>query len=280
MSILYEVMDFLLPFPMFRYAFMKNALLAILLIAPLLGLLGTMTVNNRMAFFSDALGHSALTGMALGVALGAEDTLLCLIGFGVFLALVITRVQRSRTASRDTIIGVFSSVSIALGLVILSHGGNFAAYSATLTGDILSITPREILYLAVMLVAVLVLWRIFYNQLLLVSLNGPLAASRGVKVQAVEYGFVCIVAVAVMLSVRAVGVLMINSLLVLPAAASRNITCSSRGYQALSLGLAAGCGLAGLLLSYALDTSAAATIVLLLTVSFGLTWCLGRLRNR
>ncbi|MGI6316017.1 MAG: metal ABC transporter permease [Christensenellales bacterium] len=280
MSLIYEIMDYLLPFSMFRYAFMKNALLAILLITPLLGLLGTMTVNNRMAFFSDALGHSALTGIALGVSLGVEDTLLCLLGFGVFLALVITRVQRSGTASKDTIIGVFSSVSVALGLVVLSRGGNFSAYSAALTGDILSITPREIFYLAIMLITVSVLWRIFYNRLLLVSLNASLAASRGIHVQALEYGFVCVVAVAVMLSVRAVGVLMINSLLVLPAAASRNITRSSRGYQALSLVLAVGCGLAGLLLSYALDTSAAAAIVLLLAICFGITWLLNRLRNR
>ncbi len=104
---------------------MKNAFVAILLITPLLGVLGTMAVNNKMAFFSDALGHSALTGVALGVLLGIQNDLISMIAFGVLLALVITRVKSAKTASADTVISVFSSTAIALGLVILSAGADF-----------------------------------------------------------------------------------------------------------------------------------------------------------
>ena len=123
MTVIYQILETVLPFSWLDYNFMKNAFVAILLITPLLGVLGTMAVNNKMAFFSDALGHSALTGVALGVLLGIQNDLISMIAFGVLLALVITRVKSAKTASADTVISVFSSTAIALGLVILSAGG-------------------------------------------------------------------------------------------------------------------------------------------------------------
>ena len=141
MNVIYQILDAILPFSWLDYHFMKNAFVAVLLITPLLGMLGTMAVNNKMAFFSDALGHSALTGVALGVLLGIQNDLISMIAFGVLLALVITRVKSAKTASADTVISVFSSTAIALGLVILSAGGGFSKYSQYLIGDILSITP-------------------------------------------------------------------------------------------------------------------------------------------
>ena len=129
MTVIYQILETVLPFSWLDYNFMKNAFVAILLITPLLGVLGTMAVNNKMAFFSDALGHSALTGVALGVLLGIQNDLISMIAFGVLLALVITRVKSAKTASADTVISVFSSTAIALGLVILSAGGGFSKYS-------------------------------------------------------------------------------------------------------------------------------------------------------
>ena len=119
METVYRVMDALLPFELFRYAFMKNALLALLLLTPLLALLGTMAVNQRMAFFSDALGHSALAGLGLGVLLGLSNVTLILVLFGILWAVLITRINRTGSASSDTTISVFSSAGIALGLLIL-----------------------------------------------------------------------------------------------------------------------------------------------------------------
>lgn len=170
--------------------------------------------------------------MALGVLLGIQNDLISMIAFGVLLALVITRVKSAKTASADTVISVFSSTAIALGLVILSAGGGFSKYSQYLIGDILSITPREILLLAITLVIVILIWGIIYNRLLLLSINTDLAASRGVKTAVVENIFVVLVAVVVMLSIKWVGVLLINSLLILPAAAARNLARSSRQYSA------------------------------------------------
>ena len=147
MTALYSLLDTLLPFSWLSYNFMKNALLAVILITPLLGLLGTMAVNNKMAFFSDALGHSALTGIAVGVLLGIGNEYISLIAFGILMALIVTRVKNTLRSSADTVIGVFSSTAVALGLVILSYGGGFSKYSAFLIGDILSVTSGELLAL-------------------------------------------------------------------------------------------------------------------------------------
>ena len=129
METVYRVMDALLPFELFRYAFMKNALLALLLLTPLLALLGTMAVNQRMAFFSDALGHSALAGLGLGVLLELSNVTLILVLFGILWAVLITRINRTGSASSDTTISVFSSAGIALGLLILSGSGQYNKYN-------------------------------------------------------------------------------------------------------------------------------------------------------
>ena len=134
-----------------QYGFMRNAFFAVLLIMPLFALLGTMVVNNGMAFFSDALGHSALTGVGIGVLLGLSEYSIAIIAFAIVFALLMNRIRHSRLSSTDTVIGVFSSCGVALGLVILSRGGGFAQYQSLLIGDILSITERELVLLAVTL---------------------------------------------------------------------------------------------------------------------------------
>ncbi|MBQ2461854.1 MAG: metal ABC transporter permease, partial [Clostridia bacterium] len=127
---IYSLMDVLLPFPSLQFSFMKNAFLAILLLTPLLGLLGTMAVNQQMAFFSDALGHSALTGIGLGMILGVGNDLVSMLVFGVIWAVLIGLIKHTGSASADTVISVFSSTSVAAGLLILSRGGGFAKYSS------------------------------------------------------------------------------------------------------------------------------------------------------
>ena len=264
---------------MFQYDFMRNAFLAAILIAPLFALLGTMAVNNKMAFFSDALGHSAFTGIGLGVLLGMDNPLLATLAFGIFLGLVITKVKSANMVSSDTVISVFSSAAMALGIVILSASGGFAKYSSYLIGDILTVGRTDLITIAVVLVAAYALWAVLYNQLLLLSVNRSLAASRGVKVMLVENIFVMMVAVAVMDSIRWVGILMINSLLILPAAAARNITSTARSYHwtATVFGLVS--SVAGLGISYTFGTSAGATMVLTAALLFFITYFVGKARK-
>ena len=262
MNAIYSVIDFLLPFEAFQWTFMKNALLALLLLTPLLALLGTMAVNQQMAFFSDALGHSALTGIGLGVVLGVSSDLLAMLVFGIAWALLICRIKQTGAASTDTVISVFSSTSVAAGLLILSRGGGFAKYSTLLVGDVLAVTPADLLWLLLALVVGVILWAVMYNQLLLGSVNASLARTRGVRVRLVECAFVVLVAVAVMLSIKWVGVMLINALLILPAAAARNVARSSRQHAVISVLIALVCGFAGLVCSYAWDTTVGAAIVL------------------
>lgn len=276
MNVIYNIIDTILPFSFLEYNFMKNAFLAVLLITPLFGMLGTMAVNNKMAFFSDALGHSAMTGIALGVLLGIDNELISMVAFGVLLALAITKVKSANVVSSDTVISVFSSTAMAFGLVILSIGGGFSKYSQYLIGDILSITPTELAYLAVTLVAVTVVWGLIYNKLLLLSINADLASSRGVKTVVVENVFVVLVAVVVMLSIKWIGVLLINSLLILPAASARNVSRNSKQYLSCSVLFAMVSGIAGLIASYAFNTSAGASIVLVSAMIFFLTYLLRR----
>ncbi len=271
METIYGIMEAILPRDAFRFDFMKNALLAVLLLTPMLGLLGTMAVNHQMAFFSDALGHSALTGIGLGIVLGLHNDLLAMLVFGVVWAVMICLIKQSGSASADTIISVFSSTSVAAGLLILARGGQFARYSSLLIGDILAVTPQDLLYLLLALIFTLGLWIVLYNALLMTSVDPFLARSRGIPTRLIECGFVVLVALAVMLSIRWVGVMLINALLILPAAAGRNLARTSRQHAAWTVGIALLSGLTGLTASYYLDTSAGATIVLVTAVFYAIS---------
>ena len=279
MDTIYSILGAVLPLEAYQYSFMKNALLAILLLTPLLGLLGTMAVNHQMAFFSDALGHSALTGIGLGILLGLRSDLVAMLIFGVIWAILICVIKQSGSASADTVISVFSSTSVAAGLLILARGGKFAKYSALLIGDILAVTPGDLLWLLLALAVTLVFWALLYNSLLLTSVDSFLARSRGVKTRLVEIAFVVMVAVAVMLSIRWVGVMLINALLILPAAAGRNIARSARQHAAWSVVIALFSGLAGLTLSYYLDTSAGASIVLVSALCYAISLAVRSVRK-
>lgn len=279
MTGIYHIMDMLLPFDWASHIFMKNALLGVILVTPIFGLLGTMVVNNRMAFFSDAIGHSALTGIAIGVLLGFGQPLWSMIVFSVLLALAIMAVKKANTASTDTIIGVFSSTAVALGIVLLSRSGGFTKYSSYLIGDLLSISSTDLIMLCVTFVVVIVLWFILFNKLLVVSVNPSLAHSRGIRVNLYETVFSVVTAVVVTISIQWVGVLIISSLLVLPAAAARNVAGNMRRYHFFSVIFALSSGIAGLIASYYWDTASGATIVLLIAMIFAVTFAFKRIRR-
>ncbi len=276
MNVIYSFIDTLLPFEWTEFSYMKNALLAILLITPLFGLVGTMIVNNKMSFFSDALGHSALTGIAIGVLMGVDNYLISMLGFALLFALCISAVMNSGTSSADTIIGVFSSTGLALGIVLLSASGGFAKYSGYLIGDILTVQPVEIAMLALILAAVVVIWILFFNKFMLTSINVDLAASKGIRIQLVEKMFVIIVAVIVTITIKWVGVLIINSLLVLPAAAARNMAKSMRSYHFIAIGISLFSGVSGLITSYYTGTAAGGTIVLIAAAIFFASFIVNR----
>ena len=271
MDIIYSAMNALLPFEWASHTFMKNAFLAILLVTPLFGLLSTMVVSNRMAFFSDSLGHGAFTGIAIGVLFGSVSPLLSLLVFSVLFALFITYIKTKSTASTDTIIGVFSSTAIALGLMIMSYGGGFNKFSAFLIGDVLSITEDDLQALVIVFVLVAAAWALLFNRLLVLSINSSFARSRGISTFWAEGLFAAILAVVVSISIQWVGILIINALLVLPAAAARNVTGNVKQYHVVSVLIALLSGFTGLILAYYFNMAAGATIVVLSAVVFFVT---------
>ena len=255
-----------------QFAFMRNALLAIVISAPILALLGTMVVNKKMAFFSDAIGHSALCGIAVGVLFGFTNRSVSMVIFAVFFSVLLNFVKDRTTYGADTIISVFASASMSLGLVLLSAGGNFNKYSSYLVGDILSITGSEITSLAVCLVLVAVFWIFSYNRLCADNLNRSLARSKGINGKVYDYVFSAFLSVVIMFSIRWIGILLINSLIILPAASSRNVARNSRVYHLLSVIFSLFCGVGGLIVSYYFGAPSGPVIVLSLGAVFFITF--------
>ena len=278
MSIWYWVCE-AIPLEMLRWDFMRNALLALLLMAPLFGLLSTMIVTGRMSFFSDALGHSAFTGIALGCIFGMTMPIYAAVIFSVLFALLFSFVRSRSNQAADTLIGVFSSSAVALGIFVATlGGGSFTKYNKYLIGDILSVTPAEIGLLALVLLIVLIFWVLSVNRLTLTAIHPQLASSRGIPVGLSQTLFTVAIAVVVTLTISSVGLLILNSLLVLPGAAARNVAKNLKQYHGFSVLFALLAGLGGLAVSYYSGCSAGAAISLLLALIFAVTFPLRKMR--
>lgn len=279
MDVIYNIIETIIPFDFMDYVFMKNAFLAILLISPIFAILGTMIVNNKMAFFSDALGHSALTGIAIGTLLGITNMNISMIIFAVIFALLLNFIKNKTTYGADTIISVFSSIAIALGLAILAQSGNFNNYSSYLIGDILSISQNEILYLAIAFVLILVFWILMFNKINAVSINPTLAKTKGINAKVIDNVFAVIIAIMVMISIRWIGILLINSMMILPAASSRNIAKNMRSYYAYAVAFALVSGISGLIVSYFVNIPTGPMIVIVSGIIYFITFALKKVRN-
>ena len=258
------------------YDFMRNALLAVVIITPLFGIMGTMIVNKKMAYFSDALGHSALTGIAVGVVCGMKDTTISMVIFAIIFSLLLNKIGSLNTASTDTIISVFSSCSVAIGLAILSRGGNFSKYSSILVGDILSISHREIIYLILIFIVTILFWLISFNKLNAICIHQAVAKSKAIQVSLLNNLFAVLVALIVMLSIKWVGILIINALLILPAASSRNISENMREYHLFSIIFSLFSGILGLVVSYYTNVATGPMIVIIASVIYFSTLIYGR----
>lgn len=268
MQLWYAFCD-LLPIEFLHWTFMKNALLAVLLMAPLFGLLSTMIVTGRMSFFSDALGHSAFTGIAIGCICGVAAPTWVAVIFSVVFALLFSFVRSRSNHTADTLIGVFSSTAVALGIFIATLGGDsFTKYNKYLIGDILSVTPGEIGMLALVLVAAVVFWVLCSNRLTLTAIHPQLASSRGIPTGLTQTIFTVFIAVVVTLAISWVGLLILNSLLILPGASARNVAKNLKQYHLFSVLFAVFAAVAGLMISYYFGASAGAAISLILALVF------------
>ena len=246
MNLWYTLCD-ALPWEMLHWSFMKNAFLAVVLMAPLFALTSTMIVTGKMSFFSDALGHSAFTGIAIGAICGISSPTWVAVIFAIVFALLFSYVRSRSNHTADTLIGVFSSTAIALGIFTATlGGGSFTKYNKYLIGDILSVTGAEIGMLAIVLVVVVIFWLILSNKIMLTSIHPQLASSRGISIHITQTLFTTAIAVVVTLAISWVGLLILNSLLVLPGATSRNVAKNLKQYNLFSVLIALISGIAGL----------------------------------
>lgn len=268
MDALYELIETLLPFAWLQDDFMKRALITVILIAPLCAAMGVMVVNFRMAFFSDAISHSAFTGVALGMLMGISPDF-TLIVFGVLVGVGIISVRQKSTLSVDTVIGVFFSFTVALGIVIISMKRNLTTgLHAYLFGDVLTVSGFEILGILALFLVCLAFFFFYFNDLFLLGINERLAKSQGVRVRLLEYVYAFLLALVVTVSIRVVGLLLVTAMLVVPAAAGRNMARSVKGMFWWSVGISLVAGVAGLVTSYHYNPPAGATIILIASAIF------------
>ncbi|HOB75656.1 MAG TPA: metal ABC transporter permease [Phycisphaerae bacterium] len=274
-----------LPFEWAQQTFMVRALIECLLLAPICAVMGVKVVNFRMAFFSDAISHSAFAGVAIGLLLNEFFSLpgddpfyprLSLIGFGLLVGLGIALVRRRTSLSNDTVIGVFFSAVVALGIAIVtSSGSRTADFQRYLYGDILTLDAADLGLTALLAGVVLVFAGLGFNSMLMLGLNAELAHSRGIRVRLYDYLFAVVLALVVTVSIRTAGILLVTALLVVPAAAARNVAANAGGMLrwAIVFGLAS--AISGTLASYSPylhNMSTGAAIVLTAALLFALSF--------
>jgi zinc transport system permease protein len=272
---LYTWLQAWVPFEWAQFAFVWRAILAMLIIAPLCAALGVHVVNFRMAFFSDAISHSTFTGVALGVLWGINP-LVTLIGFGILAGLSITLVKDRSDLSSDTVISVILSATVAIGITVLYAQKETRNLEAYLYGAVLAISDTELLLLLVIGILVFIIMGFLFNRLFLISLNHHLAASRGISVRILEYGFSLILAVVVTFSIRAIGLFLVTAMLVVPSATARNLAKGLSGLFWAAMVCAMISGITGILLSFYWDAPAGATAILVGCFLFFSTWIKAR----
>lgn len=280
MTFIYDWLGYL-PFDCLEPRFMRQALLGLLLLTPMTAMLGIHVLNFRMAFFSDAVGHSAFAGLAIGLILGAPPQIAVLV-FGVLIGLFIMAVQRKSGLSADASIGIVFSAVVAFGLAVVSRAPSLAReIQQYLYGDILTVTHQEIAFLAILLGCLCVFEYLGWNKMLALALSPSLAKVEGISTGFWQYLFAAILALTVMFCVRAVGVLLVTALLVVPAASARNFARNMAGVFWWAIIVAMSSGAAGLLLSAQewLATASGATVILVACLWFALSVAFARWRG-
>ena len=227
--------------------FMQRALLGGLLTGALGGLLGSFAVLRQLSFFSDALGHSALLGISLGILLGVNPTLV-LIPFAVLFALLVNQLVSRSGLPADALLNIVYSTSLAFAVVALSLVETYrGGIQQLLFGDILGISWSDLLVIAVLLLGALLYLALSLRAQVLLTLNSDLAGAFGVGASRHRLAFIVLLAVVVAVSIKAVGVLLISAFVVIPACAGRLVSRHFPLYALISAGLGGGCALLGLL---------------------------------
>lgn len=260
--------------------FFLRALLGGLAIALMCAVLGVFVVMRRMSFLADALAHGSLAGIALGFLLGIEPIIVATVT-SILIALGMAWLERRSKISHDTVIGIFFAGSLAIGVVLLSFiQGYRPDVTSFLFGNILAVTSTHLLWTWIAAIAVIIVMQIIQWRLLLVTLDPEGARLMGMPVVMIETIFTVLIAIAVVISIKVVGLILVTALLVIPAASARNVTYSYTALRLVATIAAVASVLIGLLLSAILNIPSGACIVLTSIVIFGVTLIVKQFRPR
>ena len=269
----------------FQYPFLIRGFLCVLVLAPILGGLSHLVVTRRMAFFSAALGQAALTGVAIGLLLGEPLNAPYggMFGFCLLTTLGMVYVKRHATLPPDSLIGVFHALTLGLGLcllVLLTRQFNVHQVESVLFGSLLTVTDGDLLLLLGVGVLVGALLVREYNRLLLDSLHPPLAAVAGAESAFLEYFFAMLLTVSIVVSLKVICALLVEALVLVPAASARNIATGARQYFVWSVVVAFLAGVGGLGVSTKLLVPTGGAVVLAASAIFFVTLVIGRVTRR
>jgi zinc transport system permease protein len=269
----------------FQYPFLIRGFLCVLILAPILGGVSHLVVTRRMAFFSAALGQAAITGVAIGLLLGEPLNAPYggMFGFCLLATLAMVYVKRHATLPPDTLIGVFHALTLGLGLcllVALTRQFNVHQVESVLFGSLLTVTDGDLLLLLVVGGVVAVLLVREYNRLLLDSLSPALATIAGARPAYLEYLFALLLTLSIVVSLKIIGALLVEALVVVPAAAARNLARGTRSYFVWSVAVAFLAGAGGLGLSTRFLVPTGGAVVLAVTAIFFVTLTLRSIWRR
>lgn len=256
--------------------FILNALIAGVLIALIAGPLGCFMVWRKMAYFGDTISHSALMGVALGIAFDSQNPLI-MIGTCSAIAMFLLFLQRDNRFSSDTILGILAHSALSIGIILISMMDNFRTdMMYYLVGDILGITEENIYTIGGVAVFCGVCLYFIWRDLLSLTVHQDLAHTEGVKVQRVKIMYMLLIAFLVAVALKVIGVLLITALMIIPAAAARSI--SKTPLQMIAFSAIAGvvAVFSGIMASSQWDVPTGPAIVLSATVLF----LLGRFTSR
>lgn len=264
----------------FEYPFLVRGFLCVLLLAPLLGGLSHLVVARRLAFFSAALGQAAITGVCVGLLVGEPLNAPYggMFGFCLLSTLAMVYAKRRSALPPDTLIGVFLALTLGLGLCLLvavTRQFNVHQVEAILFGSLLTVTDTDLVLLVLATAGIAALLVRHYNGLLLDSLSPPLAATRGINSAYLDYGFALVLTVAILVSLKVIGALLVEALIIVPAAAARNVAHGMRSYLLWSVAIAVAAGVGGLLVSTRILVPTGAAVVLAASLIFFVTLALG-----
>lgn len=255
-----------------QYDFMKRAMVEVILMGAVTGAIGAYIVLRGLSFIGDALAHAIFPGIVIAFLLGQGIFFGALI-FGVLTSIAIGVIATNQRVKEDSAIGVLFAGTFALGIVLISSSKNFTRDLASfLFGNVLGVTTNDIMLSAIVGAIVIVLIAVFYRELLITSFDRAAAQAMGLPVLVLDLLLLVMISLTIVVSLRAVGNILVVAMLVTPAATARLLT--DRLPVMILLGSTIGIlsGIVGLYVSYYNDVAAGGTIVLVATALFGLAW--------